>query len=190
MTLAPLVSVLLFLAAIVSAFWYLRNEEVERETESVKRDTEVAQQQIRLRLADNQELVLRLARDLRAGDATTDGFEKGAPALSRQRLELTHLSWVDAEGRLRASAIGPVVLVQHDGLGVSSPADPRNGPPPKPSAPCASSASRPTPRPSSTTAGCWCSSCRCRWWRTGSSPARSSPSTRWRRCCATSCRWS
>ena len=29
---APLVSVLLFLAAIISAFWYLRNEEFERET--------------------------------------------------------------------------------------------------------------------------------------------------------------
>ena len=30
-TLGPLVSVLLFLAAIISAFWYLRNEELERE---------------------------------------------------------------------------------------------------------------------------------------------------------------
>jgi hypothetical protein len=40
-TLAPLASVLLFLAAIISAFWYLRNEEIERETESVKRDTEI-----------------------------------------------------------------------------------------------------------------------------------------------------
>jgi prolipoprotein diacylglyceryltransferase len=38
-TLGPLVSVLLFLAAIVVAFWYLRNEELEREQESVKRDT-------------------------------------------------------------------------------------------------------------------------------------------------------
>ena len=40
-TLGPLLSVLLFLAAIISAFWYLRNEEIERETESVKRDTEI-----------------------------------------------------------------------------------------------------------------------------------------------------
>jgi len=29
-TLGPLLSVLLFLAAIISAFWYLRNEEIER----------------------------------------------------------------------------------------------------------------------------------------------------------------
>ena len=34
-TLGPLVSVMLFLAAIILAFWYLRNEEFEREQESV-----------------------------------------------------------------------------------------------------------------------------------------------------------
>ena len=61
---APLLSVLLFLAAIISAFWYLRNEEIERETESVKRDTEIAQQQIRLRLIENQEQLVRMAREL------------------------------------------------------------------------------------------------------------------------------
>src|SRR5258708_24929087 len=37
-TLGPLVSVMLFLAAIIVAFWYLRNEELEREQESVKRE--------------------------------------------------------------------------------------------------------------------------------------------------------
>ena len=41
-TLGPLISVLLFLAAIISAFWYLRNEEFEREQEAVKRDAEIA----------------------------------------------------------------------------------------------------------------------------------------------------
>ena len=34
-TLGPLLSVLLFLAAIITAFWYLRNEEFDREQESV-----------------------------------------------------------------------------------------------------------------------------------------------------------
>ena len=63
-TLAPLASVLLFLAAIISAFWYLRNEEMERETESVRRDTEITQQQIVLRLIENQEQVYRIAREL------------------------------------------------------------------------------------------------------------------------------
>src|SRR4249920_2921877 len=63
-TLGPLVSVLLFLAAIILAFWYLRNEEFEREQESVKRDTEIAQTQIRLRLIENQEQLVRIAREI------------------------------------------------------------------------------------------------------------------------------
>ena len=52
-TLGPLLSVLLFLAAIIAAFWYLRTEEIDREVESVKRDAELVQQQIRLRLIDH-----------------------------------------------------------------------------------------------------------------------------------------
>ena len=63
-TFGPLLSVLLFLTAIVATFWYLRNEEVERETESVRRDTELTQQQIGLRLIQNQEQALRIAREI------------------------------------------------------------------------------------------------------------------------------
>ena len=63
-TLAPLLSVMLFLAAIITAFWYLRNEEIERELESVKRDAELVQQQIRLRLIENQEQLVRMAREV------------------------------------------------------------------------------------------------------------------------------
>ena len=48
--LAPLAAVLLFLAAIVAAFAYLRLEEIEREHEAVRRDVEYTQQQLRLRL--------------------------------------------------------------------------------------------------------------------------------------------
>src|SRR5688500_16270427 len=50
--LAPLAAVLLFLAAIVSAFGYLRLEEMDREHEAVKRDVEYAQQRMRLRLLE------------------------------------------------------------------------------------------------------------------------------------------
>src|SRR6185369_6079906 len=42
--LAPLAAVLLFLAAIIAAFGYLRLEEMDREQEAVKRDVEYAQQ--------------------------------------------------------------------------------------------------------------------------------------------------
>ncbi|WP_290871054.1 PAS domain S-box protein [Aquabacterium sp.] len=102
-TLGPLVSVLLFLAAIIAAFWYLRNEEIEREQESVKRDTEVVQQQIRLRLIENQEQLIRLARDISMRTVDPDQFLKQAGDFVRARPEVISVSWVQADERIKAS---------------------------------------------------------------------------------------
>ena len=102
-TLGPLLSVLLFLAAIISAFWYLRNEEIERETESVKRDTEITQQQVGLRLIQTQEGLIRLARELVARNIGADEFNSQAAAFTRERPEITHLTWVDTRRKLKAS---------------------------------------------------------------------------------------
>jgi PAS domain S-box-containing protein len=102
-TLGPLLSVLLFLAAIISAFWYLRNEEIERETESVKRDTEITQQQIGLRLIQNQEALIRMARDLLARETDIDDFTGQAVAFTRERPEITHMTWVNARRAVKAS---------------------------------------------------------------------------------------
>ena len=102
-TLGPLLSVLLFLAAITSAFWYLRNEEAEREAESVKRDIEITQQQLGLRLIQNQEALIRMARELVSRDIDTDEFAGQAQAFMRERPEVAHLTWIDARRKTRAS---------------------------------------------------------------------------------------
>jgi PAS domain S-box-containing protein len=102
-TLGPLVSVLLFLAAIIAAFWYLRNEEIEREQESVKRDTEVVQQQIRLRLIENQEQLMRLAREISIRAVTPDQFMRQAGDFVRARPEVISVSWVQADESVRAA---------------------------------------------------------------------------------------
>jgi hypothetical protein len=81
--------VLLFLAAIISAFWYLRNEEIERETESVKRDTEITQQQIGLRLIQNQEQLIRMARELVTRDVDRASPSRPWRPTSRERPEVT-----------------------------------------------------------------------------------------------------
>ena len=104
-TLGPLISVLLFLAAIISAFWYLRNEEIERETESVKRDTEIAQQQIRLRLIESQEQLIRIAREVVTRQIDAHEFSAQAQAFARERPELTHVTWLSAR-RDRRSSVG------------------------------------------------------------------------------------
>ncbi|MDE2371035.1 MAG: PAS domain S-box protein [Burkholderiales bacterium] len=102
-TLAPLLSVLLFLAAIISAFWYLRNEETERESESVKRDTEITQQQIGLHLIQNQEHLIRMARELVPQGTSADQFEQQAQTFLRERPEVTHLTWLDARRQVKAT---------------------------------------------------------------------------------------
>ena len=95
-TLGPLISVLLFLAAIISAFWYLRNEEFQREQEAVKRDTEVSQQSVRLRLIENHEQLMRMAREIATGTIDRKGFLLQASTFTRERPEITNLIWVGA----------------------------------------------------------------------------------------------
>src|SRR5215217_8446811 len=86
--LAPLAAVLLFLAAIVSAFWYLRLEEVDREQEAVKRDVEYAQQRVRLRLLERQEQLMRIARDIANKEVDPEEFVGRAESLVSQYPEL------------------------------------------------------------------------------------------------------
>ena len=119
-TLAPLFSVLLFLAAIISAFWYLRNEEIERETESVKRDTEITQQQINLRLIQNQEQLIRLARELVTRDVDQVSFAALAADFARERPEITQLHWLGARRNLKATHY-PLLYLPESLTGPASP---------------------------------------------------------------------
>lgn len=107
--LAPLAAVLMFLAAIVAAFWYLRTEEVEREKEALKRDVEYAQQRVRLRLLERQEQIMRIARDLSNQDLDRAEFDRRAEALISQYPELQAVTWIDERMRIRASHAAPTV---------------------------------------------------------------------------------
>lgn len=121
-TLGPLLSVLLFLAAIVSAFWYLRNEEFEREQEAVRRDTEVAQQQIRLRLIENHEQLARIARDIVSRTIDREAFLQQASVFTREHLEISNLIWVDAARGRVASYSGTTFPPETGISGVDTPA--------------------------------------------------------------------
>ncbi|MDD0837324.1 PAS domain S-box protein [Curvibacter sp. HBC61] len=107
--LAPLVAVLLFLAAIAAAILYLRAEEIEREQEAVKRDVEYAQQRLRLRLLERQEQLMRLARDVSNRELNRNDFNTRADGLINQYPELQMLSWIDEKGRVRATRAAPTV---------------------------------------------------------------------------------
>ena len=100
--LAPLAAVVLFMAAIVAAFWYLRTEEGERQQETLRRDVEYAQQRVRLRLVERREQLMRLARDMSSQDAEQSLFGQRAEALISQYPELQAITWIDEHGRVRA----------------------------------------------------------------------------------------
>jgi PAS domain S-box-containing protein len=109
MHLAPLAAVLLFLAVIMSAFWYLRLEEIRREQEAVKRDVDYSQQRLRLRLLERQSQLMRLARDIANGDIDRAQFEAHAEALVAQYPELIALSWLDERRKTVAIQVSPSV---------------------------------------------------------------------------------
>ena len=107
--LAPLASVLLFTAAIVAAFWYLRMEESERQQEALRRDVEYAQQRVRLRLLERQEQLMRMARDLSNQDLDSVQLGVRAETMINQYPELQAITWIDARGRIRASSAAPTL---------------------------------------------------------------------------------
>ena len=107
--LAPLVAVLLFLAAITFAFWYLRAEEREREQEAVKRDVEYAQQRMRLRLLERQEQLMRMARDVSNKDVDAHEFTRRAESLINQYPELQAITWIDERRHIEASQAAPTM---------------------------------------------------------------------------------
>jgi PAS domain S-box-containing protein len=100
---APLAAVVLFMAAITTAFWYLRYEEIVREQEVVRRDVEYAQQRLRLRLLDKQEQMMRMARDIANRETDNKAFANDAQGLLNQSPELASLTWLDARPRVRTS---------------------------------------------------------------------------------------
>ena len=131
-TLGPLVSVLLFLAAIILAFWYLRNEEFDREQEAVKRDTEIAQLQIRLRLIENQEQLIRIAREVATRAIDRDQFLIQAATFTRERPEITNLVWINGARVPRASysatSFPPEAGVTSDDTPAALPREGKGGP--------------------------------------------------------------
>lgn len=91
----PLLSVLLFLAAIFSAITYFTLEELNREQEAVTRDVEYAQQRLRLRLLERQEQLMRIARAISNQEIEETEFVFQIETLVSQYPELQAVTWVN-----------------------------------------------------------------------------------------------
>ncbi|MES2360982.1 MAG: PAS domain S-box protein [Pseudomonadota bacterium] len=104
-TLGPLLAVMLFLAAVIAAFGYLRIEEIDREQQAVKRDVEYAQQRLRLRLLERQEQLMRIGRDISNKDVDIEEFMSQAESLVNQYPELLAVTWVDSKRRVKVAYV-------------------------------------------------------------------------------------
>ena len=105
--LGPLFAVILFLAAVIAAFAYLRIEEIDREQQAVTRDVEYAQQRLRLRLLERQEQLMRIGRDVSNNQMDAEEFVIQAEELVNQNPDLMAISWIDGKRRIRASYVSP-----------------------------------------------------------------------------------
>ena len=106
-TLGPLFAVVLFLAAVIAAFGYLRIEEIDREQQAVTRDVEYAQQRLRLRLLERQEQLMRIGRDVSNKEIDAEEFIVQSEALVNQYPELMAVSWIDSKRRIKATYVSP-----------------------------------------------------------------------------------
>ena len=104
-TLGPLLAVILFLAAVIAAFGYLRLEEIDREQQAVKRDVEYAQQRLRLRLLERQEQLMRIGRDISNKEVDVEEFITQAESLVNQYPELLAVTWIDARRRVKVAYV-------------------------------------------------------------------------------------
>ena len=104
-TLGPLLAVILFLAAVIAAFSYLRIEEIDREQQAVKQDVEYAQQRLRLRLLERQEQLMRMGRDVSSKEIDAEEFISQAESLVNQYPELLAVTWVDVRRRVKAAYV-------------------------------------------------------------------------------------
>ena len=106
-TLGPLLAVILFLAAVIAAFAYLRIEEIDREQQAVRRDVEYAQQRLRLRLLERQEQLMRIGRDISNKEIDPDDFMSQAESLVNQYPEVLAVTWLDAKRRVKVTYTSP-----------------------------------------------------------------------------------
>ena len=96
-------AVILFLAAVIAAFGYLRIEEIDREQQALKRDVEYAQQRLRLRLLERQEQLMRIGRDVSNKEIDAEEFVAQAETLVNQYPELLAVTWIDGRRRVKVS---------------------------------------------------------------------------------------
>ncbi|MBU6437314.1 MAG: PAS domain S-box protein, partial [Betaproteobacteria bacterium] len=99
----PVLTVLLFLAAMATMLWYFQLDELQRERDDLRRDTEWVQQRIRLQFADLEDHLGRLAREMSVEDPDAGVFKQASDELLREHPMLAGVALAAADARVRYS---------------------------------------------------------------------------------------
>ena len=100
---APVATVMLFLAVVFLTIGYLRVEEADRERESIKRDLDYTQGQLRERLQDRKEQVLQIAKSIGRGLVDQAEFLNQSESLVSTTPEMMAMVWVDGGGKIKSA---------------------------------------------------------------------------------------
>lgn len=104
--LAPVGAVLLFLMSVVAALVFFHVDETAQEQQAVRRGVEYAQQNLRLRLREHQEQLVRVAREITSKESSAEGFNARAFHLIQQYPEIQGLTWFDEQQRVKYTSGG------------------------------------------------------------------------------------
>lgn len=100
----PGISVGLFIVAMVALLWVLQRHDLEEQKNSLIRDTQWADQTIRLHLQGNQDFLVQLAKDLSTGNLDSDSFQIRASQHLANNPELSDVAWTGNDGVIRWTA--------------------------------------------------------------------------------------
>lgn len=102
--LGPVLSVLLFVAALAASLLYLRSEEANAELEALTRDVNFTHRELRQRVADRLGQINRMAQELEPLRDETEFLFQTA-LLASQHPELIGISTLNRDGSLRATYV-------------------------------------------------------------------------------------
>ena len=109
-TFGPIASIVLFLAANIFAFTYLRLEEQGREQDALMQDVEYAQQRLKMRLLEEQEQLIGLAMNYGNKIISDEEFVAQAQSLINRYPELYAINWYNENKKITNGYYSPAII--------------------------------------------------------------------------------
>lgn len=108
--LTPLIAMVLFIGVMLALFMALRQDELDRQRQTLYRDVEWAQQAIRARLQSAQDEIVALTRDFNSAARKDEAFRVRARQAMRAHPEVMTIAWIDPARTWRRVAASDVLF--------------------------------------------------------------------------------